>query len=216
MMEHFNKKYKKNLSQKSHILPIYKPENDDIEGLSSASMNNRKIRIVYAGGTQIWQNIELMFESIETCMRSGHNDQYEFFLFFPQTSLKEVQQKYSKIVNMPNVFVDSLPKSEVMNILKSADFGFVLRDDILVNRVACPTKLIEYLEFDVIPIVKSPHIGDFYNLGYQYIEIETNFKIDKEIDITNMLQANRKVLKTFQARVKHSQDKLIEILGNCE
>ena len=52
------------------------------------------------------------------------------------------------------------------------DCGVVLRNDNIVNRVACPTKLIDYLQYGLIPIVLSPHIGDFYNLGYKYIEYD--------------------------------------------
>jgi hypothetical protein len=41
------------------------------------------------------------------------------------------------------------------------EYGFVLRDESLVNRVACPTKLVEYLYWGVLPVVITPRIGDF-------------------------------------------------------
>lgn len=53
-----------------------------------------------------------------------------------------------------------------------SDLGFVLRDDVAVNRVSCPTKLSEYLWFGVVPVVKSPAIGDFERLGFEYVKAE--------------------------------------------
>ena len=48
----------------------------------------------------------------------------------------------------------------------------MLRDDSPVNRVSCPTKLVEYLSFGLIPVVRSPHLGDFHRLGYAYVTEE--------------------------------------------
>ena len=44
-----------------------------------------------------------------------------------------------------------------------------MRDDIVLNRVAAPTKLIEYLSYGLIPIVKTINIGDSVKMGYEYI-----------------------------------------------
>ena len=45
----------------------------------------------------------------------------------------------------------------------------MLRDSSPVNYVACPTKIIEYLKYGIIPILKSTEIGDFVDLGMEYI-----------------------------------------------
>ena len=37
------------------------------------------------------------------------------------------------------------------------------REEILVNAVACPTKLVEYMYWGVVPVVITPNIGDFMN-----------------------------------------------------
>lgn len=41
--------------------------------------------------------------------------------------------------------VDTLSAEELKLEYEKADYGFMLRDDIIVNEVACPTKLIVIL-----------------------------------------------------------------------
>ena len=52
---------------------------------------------------------------------------------------------------------------------QESHYGFILREDIVVNHVACPTKLIEYLAMGVIPIVDCEKIGDFSEMGMRYV-----------------------------------------------
>ena len=63
-------------------------------------------------------------------------------------------------------------KEELCAVYGTADFGLILRDESPVNRVSCPTKLVEYLLFGLIPVVRSPHIGDFHRLGFAYVTEE--------------------------------------------
>ena len=70
------------------------------------------------------------------------------------------------------ITIKTVLSKELSNEYKTADLGFILRDDSNVNKVACPTKLIEYLQFGIIPIIKQPEIGDFASLGYQYIKLD--------------------------------------------
>ena len=65
--------------------------------------------------------------------------------------------------------VDCCSKEDLPAVYEAADLGLILRDDSPVNRVACPTKLAEYLFFGLIPVVRSPRLGDFQELGYAFI-----------------------------------------------
>lgn len=55
-----------------------------------------------------------------------------------------------------------------------AHYGFILRDKHILNRVAAPTKMVEYLFFGIIPIVKYEEIGDVLKLGYEYISYKSD------------------------------------------
>jgi glycosyltransferase involved in cell wall biosynthesis len=43
------------------------------------------------------------------------------------------------------------------------DFGFILRDNILLNNVASPIKFVEYISMGVIPII-SEGVGDYSSI----------------------------------------------------
>src|SRR5690606_6210947 len=96
-----------------------------------------------------------------------------------------------------NLRVLTVTPDELGDYYRQAHYGFILRDDITVNRVACPTKMVEYLFYGITPIVKSPSIGDFPERGYEYIEYsdfsedlppvksETNRRLVREVMAEN-------------------------------
>jgi len=118
--------------------------------------------IIYSGGSQKWQNPELMAKSI-----IKQKDNFKFLVLTPDVAY------FKKILELAtdSIYIDikSVNPNEISSEYQKANFGFVLRDDIIVNNVACPTKLIEYLEHGIIPIVLQPEIGDFNKMGYRYI-----------------------------------------------
>jgi len=63
-------------------------------------------------------------------------------------------------------------KADLVAEYQKHDFGLVLRDDTPVNRVACPTKLYEYMTIGLVPIVRSPALGDFLDFNYAYVTEE--------------------------------------------
>ncbi|MFA5816684.1 MAG: hypothetical protein WC865_13810, partial [Bacteroidales bacterium] len=76
--------------------------------------------------------------------------------------------------NIPagKISVISVNPDELESYYELAHYGFILRDDILVNRVANPTKLAEYLQYGIIPVVKLVDIGDYARYEYEYIPYE--------------------------------------------
>lgn len=140
------------------------------------------ISIVYAGGTQPWQNIELMQNVI-----SETHQLYSYKMFVPNPT--EFWSLWSQRINVDNVLVESKTPEELYKEYECCDFGFVLRDVSPVNYVACPTKIIEYLKFGIIPILKATEIGDFVDMGMQYVSY---MDILKGINITE--ESRRKMV----------------------
>lgn len=102
----------------------------------------------------------------------------------------------------PNTIAIIAAVCSVLAILNKRYYVFVLRDDILVNQVACPTKIVEYLNYGIKPIVLSEKIGDFKEYGYEYIFINQLDggiylgKSRKNIDvIRHIFESNRYNLK---------------------
>ncbi|MBB6112435.1 hypothetical protein SAMN05421821_11835 [Mucilaginibacter lappiensis] len=129
--------------------------------------NNGKINVIYSGNTQKWQNIELMLNVIK-------NNLSEKINYLILTGEPEVFNEQIKNLNIDatKISIKSVHPNELAQYYEKAHYGFILRDDVVVNRVANPTKLIEYLCYGLIPIVKSAEIGDFMKLKYEYLSYE--------------------------------------------
>jgi hypothetical protein len=123
------------------------------------------LRVLYSGGTHAWQNIEPMLQAIARAPASVPVE-----LLTPDVA--GMSAAVARHGLQARVAVRSVPPEQMPAEYARAHLGFVLRDDNVVNRAACPTKLQEYLAHGVVPIVLSPHIGDFATLGYRTLALE--------------------------------------------
>lgn len=198
MKSHFINKYKKNGD--SFIIYGIIPHNIRVSSLEESltgSVLTNKVNILYSGGISAWQNIDLMLKAIE-------NNQSPNLKYTILTGDKEFMEKKISLYNIAstNIEIKSVPPSELVKYYKEADYAFILRDENIINNVANPTKLIEYMFYGIVPIVLSPKIGDYISLGYEYLSVEKfntsikklSNKSLKNIDIAkNLVALNDKV-----------------------
>lgn len=168
MISHFKEKYPE--SNTNYCLFNIVPSNLDILPETELKAEKKKddyINIIYSGGIAKWQNIELMLDVINKAANTS-KIKFTFLVNNIDYVKKLVREKnYQTPIEITSVFPDQLK-----SYYAKADYAFILREDDIINRVANPTKLIEYLAYGIIPIVKSPYIGDFAKLGYEYVTIE--------------------------------------------
>ncbi len=116
--------------------------------------NNTKV-YVYSGGNQKWQMSEYMlsvYKKIEeTCI--------DTMLLILSHDVMEFK-KLIQIKQIKNVKVVSVGYNEMPAYLDACDFGFCLRENSIVNLVASPTKVLEYLTRNVKPIL-TKYVGDY-------------------------------------------------------
>lgn len=174
------------------VVPILNPKLLVPEKSEKKALKERP-SVVYAGGTQPWQNIELMQDIMEKTM-----DKFDYKMFVPDVT--EFMRIWGKRKRNSNMSVESKSPDDLYEEYRKCDFGFVLRDDSPVNYVACPTKIIEYLKFGIIPVLKSLEIGDFIELGMKYIPYQTFLKgINmSEAERNTILENNKGVLLKLQ------------------
>jgi len=173
MKNHFAQKYK-DYRGEFKVYGIF-PENLNVENLNEIEEKevSNQITVLYSGSSSGWQNIDLMLELIEK------NQQPNVYYIILTAEVETFQTKIAKYqINKDRLLIKSVSPGELFAYYTKADYGFILRDDQIVNRVANPTKLIEYLYFGVIPIVKCPYIGDYYDYGYEYLPMQ---KFDESI-----------------------------------
>jgi hypothetical protein len=73
-----------------------------------------------------------------------------------------------------------------------------------------PTKLYEYICYGVVPIVLSPDIGDFVELGYRYLRVEDLLSPEtlSHENLNAMRIANARVL----AKIDQQSQKAVKTL----
>lgn len=162
---------------------------------------NRLYSAIYCGGIHKWQCIDELKLLIKKTIHKYH-----------WTVLTGTPKEFS---SLENIELKTVSNSEVYNYYKKNTFGIVLRDNDIVNRVACPTKLIEYIQCGLLPVVKSPYIGDFFELGYNYITEEAfaSGNIPRLEDIQTMTKNNLVILNKIYAETDAGLLTLKRIIG---
>ncbi|MEG1580165.1 MAG: hypothetical protein RR386_02750 [Bacteroidaceae bacterium] len=165
-------------------------ERIDVEQIIHHKIKN-KIRIIYSGGVSPWQNIDKMLHAIKKV--KGDNIEYQLLV----NDKEFVLDKVRKMGITSPIEIDSVLPQHLKEHYLKADYAFILRDDTVVNNVASPTKMIEYLNYGIIPITLSDNIGDYKELGYVSLPLsQFNSKLEKptRADIETNLSVVHKLI----------------------
>ena len=161
MKQHLRQKYREELRAPIAILPMSLNISPTVV---PRPYHDGKPIVIYAGGLQKWQQVDKMIDAIgRTVSVCAHR----FYCPEPES----VRQMLPEAVRS-QIIIDHKTHAELTEIYTKCHYGFILREDIVVNRVACPTKLVEYLAMGVVPIVDSANIGDFRTMGMRSITLE--------------------------------------------
>lgn len=178
-----------NLKAQLVCMPIF---NEDVSASAPAAekpLEQGKPVVLYAGGVQPWQKVDRM----QQLMAARPEDAvYKMFLPDPDAFVA----LWGERPLPPALVLDCKAPAELPAEYRTAHYGFVLRDDITVNNVACPTKLVEYLQYGILPILHTPLIGDFAARGMQYITDEDYLagNLPQEPVRAQMARENQRVL----------------------
>lgn len=105
--------------------------------------------LVYAGGLSKWQLIE---DTISVMSKLVGTERFAGVCLTPDVNRLRNTIQSERSAESAFWFVASVPSGEVVRALELCDYGMLLREDNVVNRVASPTKLYEYLAAGVAPI----------------------------------------------------------------
>lgn len=157
-----NKQYEKWMVNKNHVKFPMIPS--DIFFQTTCFRDDARMELniphnatvfVYCGGTAIWQMCEEtigLYKKIEETIP----DSFLLVLTGSPNLFVQLIDKYS----IRNHSILTAKYIDVPKYLDAADFGFCIRINNIVNNVASPTKILEYLARNVKPIITAC-IGDF-------------------------------------------------------
>lgn len=207
MVRHIQEKHPEESSgAECLVMPIFDMDNSPVAPIEKTACVPPTV--IYAGGTQAWQLFDEMIDAIES-----QPNLCQYRLFLPDTS--ELSTRWSDHSEPAMLTVGTKSPEALREEYLTSDFGFILRDSSTVNKVACPTKLIEYLSYGVIPIAKNPDIGDFKDDGMAYLAIE-DFragKLPSAAEQQSMRETNYRVITVQTTRFSQAKKTLTALFN---
>ncbi len=145
---------------------------------------------IYVGGVDVWQNVDKIikkFAEVSTLKEKLH---LLLILTNPAPIRKYIEQHN---ISMENITILSVPYDDVAKYLNAADAGIIIRDwDNIINKVASPTKINEYLACGLKIIDRLEGIGDFtFKTKRKYHYIPVCEVVEKQQDIYRKLASHR-------------------------
>ena len=145
--------------------------------------NPDEIVFVYSGNCQKWQRIMDVMDFIN---KHGESN-YTYYLLTLEVDKMTalVNDNITKNVRS-KIIIKTVKPENLCEYYEIADYGFLIRDNSPVNIVANPTKMMEYMFYNLKLIVDFTDIGDYKN--YDYIKYNTN-----EIIVPGKSLINKKI-----------------------
>ncbi len=195
LFEHFEEKYKMQIDRTSvFIMPCFNSELNE-DSFNAIGKYDKNV-FCYAGGVQAWQGFDAILK-IYSEIESKRNDVY-LKIYSKEIDKAKVLIDEARIRNYS---VDCVSQSEMDKALADCKFGFIIREDSIINNVATPTKLGTYLANGVIPIFSST-VMSFRDLStrYNYLCcVDNNFNVaDQIIAFMNNSFEGEKISKEYK------------------
>ncbi|GAB3770528.1 hypothetical protein GCM10028796_37640 [Ramlibacter monticola] len=163
MLAHFQQKHGRRPGREELILPILPQVGDSGAAAQALQAGRHADAVIYAGGMQPWQNVDRMVAA------AARRPELRYTFLTGELAPFEARLRAGGVRSFA---CESVAPERVKDYYLSHTYGFVLRDETLVNLVACPTKLVEYLYWGVLPVVITPRIGDFDAASLRAVTLE--------------------------------------------
>jgi hypothetical protein len=167
MLNHYKNKYSLNINEsKTLIIPC-------ISDLKYSGGDKIKNSFCYIGGISKWQCFDEIVSLFYT--HFSHLENSKLFIVTRDQSL--ALKTLDKYYNIQYELVTLNDRNEIAHFLSKMEYGFLIRENIILNNVASPIKFAEYLSCGVKIIMNEsiPHFSEIIkikNIGYIYSNSE--------------------------------------------
>lgn len=189
MLKHYEKKYHIKIRSKSFIMPCFNESKINSESFF-LEKKYKKNNFLYVGSIKAWQ----CFEETVNLYKIIENLSDEPVKLFVYTNQQEEAKEIINKSKIKNFEVSYETPENLAKKIKYFKYGFVLREDTIVNNVATPTKFSNYISNGIIPIYSSC-ITDFNN---------QNNKINLGItcDLSNTKDGVQRILNHMKTEIE--------------
>lgn len=156
-----------------------------ISEFSYDGSTKEKDSFVYIGGMSAWQRVDIMLQMFNEILKLKPHAHLYIATLEKDKAHQEVK-KHLESSNIKSVTILSIDnREEIPHFLSTKEYGFLIREDIVVNNVASPIKLAEYLSCGVNLII-SDAVSSYASI----VEEESaGIKISSNEDIVMKLQS---------------------------
>lgn len=147
MQEYYEKMAHTSFGQKAYVMPCFNEVLD--KDIFERKDYSKKV-FTYVGSLDLWQCFNETADIYAKIEKRIPNAFFKVLTFNTEKAEEIIREK-----NIKNYSVACVPKEQVKNELENATYGFIIRHNIEVNRVATPTKISSYLSAGVLPIYSS-------------------------------------------------------------
>lgn len=204
MAKHFHEKYPwtEGIDIVSPIFP--EAHQNELAGRRSNG------KVVYAGGAQAWQMVDSIVDAVQASLTAYTTT---ILTHEPEVFRQKFLAKGCQI-DGTRLSIYAARPAEVRAVYAESSYGILCREPHVLNRVACPTKLIEYLSFGVLPIMGTPEVGDFADLGMRYATMEefSQSRLPQGDEFIHMVTSNFTVLTQLAELAENGRNQLLALI----
>lgn len=207
MREHFEQLAGRSFVEKSYLMPCF---NEEFDNTIFAEKDYCKRTFSYVGSLDLWQCFDKTADLYKNIENAVPNTLFKVLTFNIDEAKRILDEKGVK-----NYSLKCVPKEQVKGELIETTYGFILRDDNIVNRVATPTKFSSYLSAGVIPIF-SDCLRDFslvskdmkyvLKLGGKFDIEEVVEFVNKDIDAAALQKEYKTLFENYYSLERHVEN----------
>jgi len=138
----------------SHIFKNYPPPSFINKNRNEMGFSNEDIVLAYSGSSAGWQSLKLLDEFLHAQMKQNKKIKVILLLKSLPANMKIMEEYKNRIV------CKWLNEDKVPVILSCCDYGILIREKSVTNKVSSPVKFAEYLACG-LKIIISGEIGDY-------------------------------------------------------
>lgn len=162
---------------------------------TSWGLKENEIALVYSGTTAAYQHLpDLTIPFLKKLVEQNKNIRLVFLS--PETD-KIKTMLLNEGIDISNVILKSLAQNEVAPALNACDVGILIRKPTLVNRVANPVKIGEYLGAG-LPIIITKNVGGVADAMFGQSLLKGIEITDKESMQNEAIEVNKWLLENIK------------------
>ncbi len=149
------------------------------------------IVFIYSGSVAGWQSFELLYDFIAPLLKEANCKMV--FLADKDANILKLEKEFPG-----KVICRKVSAKEVPSCLLAGDYGLLIRENSITNKVASPVKFAEYLSCG-LQVIISEELGDYSGFVNKHAcgSIYTNFGNAVKTDLTIKLRNQKLAFENF-------------------